>query len=74
MSTSISYWTLRNRYSPPLQRPCLTGPVTADAAQLAAMVESLHVEQQQGPEGTQGVQEGSQTEESQTSHLKKKVM
>lgn len=74
MSTSVSYWTLRNRYSPPLQRPCLTGPVTADAAQLAAMVESLHVEQQQDTEGPQGAPQEPQTEESQMSHHKKKVM
>lgn len=73
MSTSVSYWTLRNRYSPPLQRPCLTGPVTADAAQLADMVASLHVEPQE-PEGPQGASQEPQTEESQMSHHKKKVM
>lgn len=72
MSTSLSYWTLRNKYSPPLFRPWPTEHVTADAAQLAGQHDDQH-EEQPAPEGTQGAPQEPQTEESQMSHHKKRA-
>lgn len=69
MQSSISYWTLRNRYSPPLPRPChIEREATADAARLAGMSEratdQVAPEGQQASEDTQekGDTEGLQQE------------
>jgi len=73
MSATYSYWTLRNRYSPPLQRCHIERETTADAARLAGMCEGQPEEQQPAPEGTQGAPQEPQTGESQTLPLRKKV-